>query len=108
MPGGNGLYRQTWLSGSHAQATPQRVTVTTRFTDGEREHASTFIVPPWGRWTLNLDDLRPSFSGLVDAVSRIECEGTCWADSAIYFAPISRGVPAAIRPILFQCKAATP
>lgn len=108
MPGGNGLYRQTWLSGAHAQDTPQRVVVTTRFTDDREPYERVFVVPPAMRWTLNLDDLRPGFSSMVDAVTRIECDGECWADSAIYFAPISRGVAATIRPILFRCAPALP
>lgn len=104
MPGGNGLYRQTWYSGAHAETTIQTVRVTVRFPDEREDHVRTFMVAPMGRWTLNLDDLRPNFTGLVDAVAKIECDGNCWADSAIYFAPLGRGVAATIRPILFKCK----
>lgn len=81
-----------------------KIEVLVRFMDQpEIEHRREFRVPPWGRWVMNLDDLRPGFVGMTDAVTRIVCAGPCWASSAIYFAPIGRGAVAAITPVQFGC-----
>lgn len=105
MPGGQGLYRQTWLSGGHVQTTSQQVVVTVRFGDEpDKEHRRVYEVPPWGRWSLLLDELRAGFVGTVDALARIVCEGQCWAEKALWHSPIGRGVVPTVTPVLFACQ----
>lgn len=100
------LYRQTWLSGGHAQATPQRVTVTTWFTSAPEAPATrTYLVPQGGRWALTLDDLVPAgWAGQVDATVRVQCEGQCWATVALWHQPIARGVVPTVSPVLMECE----
>lgn len=104
VPGG--LYRQTWLSGGHAQTAPQRVTVTTWFASAPAEPATrTYLVPRGGRWAMTLDDLVPmGWTGQVDATVVVRCEGTCWATVALWHAPIARGVVPTVVPIMMRCE----
>jgi hypothetical protein len=103
---GSALYRQTWLSGAHAQAAPMRVDVTARFTDAPSvPQARTFLVPQGGRWALSLDEMKPAgWVGTTDAVVEVRCAGACWATVALWHEPIGRGVTPSVYAVPMRCE----
>ena len=68
------------------------------------EHERVFVVPAWGRWAMTLDDFRPGFRGVTDAVVRIRCAGQCWAESALWHEPIGRGAVPTVTRVSFACE----
>ena len=82
-----------------------RVEVAVTF-DGGPAQRRTYLVPPGGDWALNLDEFFPNGAQgvMANARIRVACDATCWADAAVYYAPIGQGAPT-VTPMRFECQA---
>jgi hypothetical protein len=108
--GGNGLYRQTWVSGLHpSQApVPLELTVAVRFDDETSVRQRAMAVAPGQRWSLNLDELRTPVPTQANASITITANACCAATVALWHAPIGRGVAPVVYAVPFVCVEESP
>lgn len=66
-----------------------------------------YWLPRYARVADTLDGWAPR-SGLLperaDALIEVRCDGPCWAQTAIYYAPLTRGVSPALAALDMHCE----
>lgn len=109
-PGPHGLYRETWLTlgvGRLSGSQPRQVEVVVSWGSGASARVTrTYWLAAYERTPVSLDTMLPPRWPPVqraDALIEIVADGPVWAETAIYYEPLARGVVASRATVRFEC-----
>jgi hypothetical protein len=109
-PAGGGLYRETWLTlgvGRLSGSQPRKVEVVVSWGSGASARVTrTYWLAAYERTPVSLDTMLPPGWPPVqraDALIEIVADGPVWAETAIYYQPLARGVVASRAQVRFEC-----